>query len=261
MPLPVAPRVLYGNSPLIEVVCQLCFPPILKIDTDVPAQFQDRVRREFPFYQTKRPDGKTIQNQPAGMIPFSQEPRVDYMTHIFDSADRQWRLSLSQRVLSLTARQYGQWDDFRTKLSGPAAAFAEFYGPPFYNHVCIRYRNVIHREKLGLHGVAWSELIRPWVSGPLGNPSVANEVEAGLARSLISLPEKDTHLELQYGLGNEEPSKIRVFLIETHTYTNEQTGLDNAIQRLNGLNVHARNFFGECITDKLRVALAPTAIG
>ena len=47
MPFPDAKRIIFRKNPLTEVVCQLRFPPILKIDAEVPANFQEAIRTEF----------------------------------------------------------------------------------------------------------------------------------------------------------------------------------------------------------------------
>ena len=48
MPFPETDRVIYAHNPLEQVICQFRFPPILRIDSELPAQFQDRIRHEFP---------------------------------------------------------------------------------------------------------------------------------------------------------------------------------------------------------------------
>ena len=40
-------RVIYAKRQLVEVICQLRFPEILKIDVSEPADFQERIRRDF----------------------------------------------------------------------------------------------------------------------------------------------------------------------------------------------------------------------
>ena len=42
------PRKFYRRSPLIEVICQLRFPDILKIEAHEPADFQDAIRQVYP---------------------------------------------------------------------------------------------------------------------------------------------------------------------------------------------------------------------
>ena len=45
---PPAQRVFYLKAPLIQVTCQLTFPPLLTIEKELPAAFQERVRFPFP---------------------------------------------------------------------------------------------------------------------------------------------------------------------------------------------------------------------
>jgi uncharacterized protein (TIGR04255 family) len=52
MTFPETPRVIYAQNPLVEVICQLKFPPILRIETELPAIFQESIRKEYPLSQT-----------------------------------------------------------------------------------------------------------------------------------------------------------------------------------------------------------------
>lgn len=52
MLFPPTQRVIYHKNPLVEVVCQLRFPTILKIDAEIPVAFQEAVRSTS---QTIRP--------------------------------------------------------------------------------------------------------------------------------------------------------------------------------------------------------------
>lgn len=63
---PVAPRVVYDKSPLVEVVCQLRFPTVLRIEAEVPSAFQEAVRSRFPLFdrQASSVPHKVIPQQP-----------------------------------------------------------------------------------------------------------------------------------------------------------------------------------------------------
>ena len=57
---------VYEKNQLVETICQLRFPTILSIDTREPADFQDRIRAEFPRYHLQMDtvagtDGQTQQ--------------------------------------------------------------------------------------------------------------------------------------------------------------------------------------------------------
>ena len=47
-------RVKYRKSALREVIFQVKFPSILRIDTEVPAEFQEMVRQKYPMYNDRR---------------------------------------------------------------------------------------------------------------------------------------------------------------------------------------------------------------
>ena len=54
MKFPESPRVRYSRNPLLEVICQLRFPKILSIETEVPVGFQEDIRSEYPVFKTSR---------------------------------------------------------------------------------------------------------------------------------------------------------------------------------------------------------------
>lgn len=43
----------YAKNPLLEVICQLRFPPILSINENTPAEFQEAVRDMFPQFSVQ----------------------------------------------------------------------------------------------------------------------------------------------------------------------------------------------------------------
>ena len=43
-------RVNYAKAQLAEVICQLRFPTILRIGASEPAEFQERIREDYPRY-------------------------------------------------------------------------------------------------------------------------------------------------------------------------------------------------------------------
>ena len=43
-------RCIYGRNQIMEVICQLRFPDILRIEAQEPFEFQDAVRGAYPQY-------------------------------------------------------------------------------------------------------------------------------------------------------------------------------------------------------------------
>src|SRR5687768_10217722 len=117
------PKVLYGKNVLEEVLCQLRFPEILKIDAELPSGFQERIRAEFPLYSPTEAPTLPIQIQQFVKIANPQQARR------FDSANGQWSVSLAGGFIALTTKSYTRWSDFQTRLEGPLRALCEEYRP------------------------------------------------------------------------------------------------------------------------------------
>ncbi|MCX6020148.1 MAG: TIGR04255 family protein, partial [Chloroflexi bacterium] len=56
MLFPDSERVIYGRNPLVEVICQIRFPTILRISEGNLSDFQDKIRIEYPLYGIQPPE-------------------------------------------------------------------------------------------------------------------------------------------------------------------------------------------------------------
>jgi uncharacterized protein (TIGR04255 family) len=262
MSFPDAPRVVYENNPLEEVICQLRFPPVLRIDAEPPALFQDRVRDTYPLYSAK-PSVRLPAGLPAELaalvakdLPFGG----GQIAHDFDTADAKWTLALTRDFLALTSRAYDRWETFKRNLNAPLDALQEIYSPAFFIRIGLRYRDVIRRSPLGLQEVPWSELLNPWVAGALASEEVAGDVERSGSEVLIRLPEQGGRLQVHHGLVRDDPSKEPCYVIDCDFFVDTQTETANALARLDYLHQQARLFFRWCIGDRLHGAMRPRPV-
>lgn len=167
---PAAERVLYDRNPLEEVICQLRFPPILRIASEVPALFQEAIRREFPLYS----EDEAIAGLPANLsaelasLLKSNLAGGAETTRRFGSPDG-WSVSLTSEFIALSTTKYTRWEDFRSRLRLPLKALVDVYSPAFFSRVGLRYRDVIRRSALGLESVPWSELLKPQIAAELSD--------------------------------------------------------------------------------------------
>jgi uncharacterized protein (TIGR04255 family) len=262
MPFPDVPRVIYEVNPLETVICQLRFSPILKIDTEVPAGFQEEIREDYPFYESKSP-----LQLPAGLPPnlaqmiVADLPLGGQKIHNFISKDRGWSLNLRRDFLTLTCRVYERWEIFRKQLNGPFEALQRQYNPPFFTRIGLRYRDMIRRSQLQLADVPWSELLRPWICSVLAEPETAKHVQGAQTMFVLNLPEETSQVQVWSGLVLDGQSNEIVFLIDADFYTTEQqTEPSHVFERLNILHRYAGRFFRWCITDRLDEAMRPHAV-
>ena len=164
---PPSERVLYRRPQLRQVICQLRFPPILRIEGQPPADFQDQIRELFPLLE---PATDTIAPQLPKEIAQLLGRAVSTGRYQFRTEDKHNSLSLAPDSISLTSTAYTRWEIFRELLRVPLAALLSVYKPSFYQRIGLRYINAIRREDLGLSDQPWSVLLSPAILGKLALP-------------------------------------------------------------------------------------------
>ena len=191
------PKVVYGKNPLDSVVAEVRFPPILRIETEIPAKFQDGLAGEFPIFREFNP----INLAPPELMKLFQSANIfpTARTFTFSSLDNEWSLALNRESLSLTCRKYTRWDDFQRKLDKPVEALLKTYEPQFFARLGLRYRDVISRERLGLQGVPWHQLLTPGIVGEVHTP-IAPLVATAWHQIVFKLQKENTQVLMQHGL-------------------------------------------------------------
>ena len=141
-------RCIYRKNQLQEVICQLRFPEILSIGVNVPADFQEAIRDEYPQYNARKEiPAPKITGTPGNFKLDNGPATVNYQ---FTSADGIWRVNLTTKFISIACSRYTCWEDFAGKLDKPLAAFIKLYKPAYFERVGLRYVNIISRKALEL---------------------------------------------------------------------------------------------------------------
>lgn len=264
MLFPESQRVIYANNPLVEVVCQLRFPPILRIDAELPAAFQDLIRNEYPHFKESRVTELRVDLPPevvqlsGGAIPPTL--RAGKVAYDFISADKQWKVGLTRDFIALSTEKYERWEDFKQHLAAPLAAFIKVYAPQPFLRVGLRYRDVIRRSRLGLSHVPWAELLQPHVAGELAAPGVAEHI-IGVAKQIhFRLPDSEGEAVMQHGFVEHPDEEEICYLSDIDFSTSTPTEVNDVIPKLDAFNQEARRFFHWFITDRLDRALGPQSI-
>ena len=91
-------RQIFKRRQLLEVICQLRFPDILKIESTEPAEFQDRIRGEYPQYQKK------VEQLPPQIVNGKPVPQGTVNNYQFISEDGQWKVSLTKSFVGEKCR-------------------------------------------------------------------------------------------------------------------------------------------------------------
>ena len=129
-----------GKSPLAEVVCQVRFPPVLRITTRTPAEFQDLVRYRFPFHEME-------QGLRVRLLTLGADQTADAETttrlHRFRTTDESTAITLGTDAYAVSTTNYTFWEDFARDLAIAHEAAMAAYQMPFYTRIGLRYVNAL----------------------------------------------------------------------------------------------------------------------
>lgn len=276
---PETPRIVYERAPLLQVVAALRFPRILRIETDAPADFQDRIRDTFPLLE-RGPAPVMLPSWPQAQAPQIPAELVRLLTagaaavsYRFLTEDRRITLSLTPNSINLTASVYSHWDDFKKLFKIPFGALVNIYRPAFFMRVGLRYINAINRSDLQLQDIPWSRLLRSEILGELSYPEFEETFE--MTRRVLRLKTSDMNIMMQHGtatvgnapsvfLGNVNVpvgSSKQVYAIDCDfSSVSPKTVIADAQSYLDLFNDRAFRAFRWCITDILHNALRPKRV-
>lgn len=254
---PQSERVLYSRSPLNEVICQVRFPTILRIESELPVAFQESIRFGYPLFER-------VQIGPPGGLPAEVSKMLGNLapkpSYRFQSEDGNTTIVLSSDAISLTAGRYRSWEEFKAGLMGPLQALASVYQPSFFQRVGLRYQNVILRSSLDLGGCPWARILAPSVLGELSEPAFDRYTKE--CRKAVRAVDEDGKggFLFQHGLADVEGQSESGYLLDFDFYTERKTSLSDAETILDSFNKYAGRAFRWCITPDLHAALRPEPV-
>lgn len=255
---PDSERRVFQQNPLAEVICQLRFQPVLRIETEMPADFQDGIRARFPGY-TKQATGL-----PAGLP--QEVARALFAQGLIDGAERRTlhrfdgrrsHVSLARDSVALSTEAYSDWEAFFDDLTLVVKALAATYRPSDFTRVGLRYRNLIHRTAIGL-GVEtpWTDLLAPHALGELVEPRLAAAAVETLRQLSLQFG-RANRVTIRHGLVREEETQEQCYIVDADFYTEATTSWDDARVLLTEYREQAGYLFRWLITEKLFKVLGP----
>lgn len=245
---PTVEDVHLGNSPLREVICQVKFPPILRIAEGEPADFQERVRARFPVYEIERSvivEMKAINS--GGRVGFRPP------THRFHTPDRTRTVSLASDFYALSVTVYQHWADFAEQLEYVTEAARATYDLPYATRIGLRYINSLDRHFLETDLFSdVLDLLRSELTVMLKTDVIH---DPDLAVQRIQATTDGDRFTFRYGVIKEGEPPESVFLLDyDHYVDDQQLNLDEILERCDNYHERIYNAFRWCIApDKWEV--------
>jgi len=257
MKFPKHERVIYEKNPLVEVILQIRMPRNLEIERQLPVEFQKAVRANFPILETR------TEQISFGAIPTPEElGRRDTNTlYDFVSKDRNWKLTLGSQFFALATNKYTRWEEFRELSEKAIGWVVEYYNPPLFTRIGLRYKDVISRKRLGLDGVLWRDLLSPAINGVLGSVEQfdGEAQDISMCHSTARFIIEGDNVTLNHGLVQNNETGETGYMIDADfsTQAEMEPEISSALGVLNGFNSRAGRIFRWTITERLHNAMEP----
>ena len=250
---------IYAKRQLVEVICQLRFPGILKIDVSEPADFQERIRRDYPQYEKK------IEQLPPQMVNGKPVPQGTVNNYQFVSAEGQWRVSLTKGFIALSTYGYTRWEDFAKRLDVVLAAFIETYQPSYFSRVGLRYMNALNKDAVGLEESSWRDLIAPGYLGLMGDDDSARQNFIKCEQTVTATMPGGAKANIKCGPGllrkvdnrTRQVEELKVFLLDLDVFFDGKMPLGQVAGALNIVHDNAGSLFAGAVRRPLLDAMEP----
>jgi uncharacterized protein (TIGR04255 family) len=251
---PEAPRTLYTRNPLEQVICQVRFPTILKIEAHPPAEFQELIRDLLPV--VARTTNAMAMQVPQELLKAMGVP-ASGSGYSFSSEDETVTANLTADSLTVSTDDYVRWEQFWGACERCFEGLVDTYKPNFYIRLGLRYRNVINRAQLGLKNSPWSTLLNVQVLGELAIPDW--EAMATECRRIIRCKSADggDAVHFQHGILSSEDDDEQNYLIDFDFYRDGRIEVDEAPGVFARFNRRSGRSFRWAIADDLHAALEP----
>jgi uncharacterized protein (TIGR04255 family) len=246
------PDMQLENSPLVEVICQVRFPPILRIAIQEPSEYQELVRDEFPLLQVEqgfmvRIPGPGVKAEPVA----EPQPRI----HRFRTADEQTAISIAADFYALSTNRYITWKEFARQLGLAHDAMQRVYKPVYATRIGLRYVNRLTPMNTGCKSVAeMFELLRSELSCQSRSEAWSMPTEA---QCRLVLTDADARLTLGAGFGEQD--KEPFLLLDLDYFEEGKLELDGLVERCTRYNDVLYRAFRWCILDEKLDVFRPKA--
>lgn len=261
MPFPEVDHVTYADNPLDNVICQVRFPTILRIDAELPLAMQERLRPDYIHFNESQAvlfnikmGGKPV----ASGDDLGEMPPSSTKTYEFSTDDKRWKINLTRNFLSLSTSDYQNWGEFRSRFETALRILLEVYKPTVITRVGLRYIDVIVRSRLQLDNTDWSKLIAKPIIGVLASDIKGNVNEFQLTFS-VDLKDQVGTVKVRAGIVKAPQSDDICFMIDSDYFNLSSRKPEEVLPTIDVFHSRAYNLFRWCISDQLHNAMGPRA--
>lgn len=177
------------DAPLIRVIAQVRFPPILSIEKkEFVGSFQEAIREKYPILQPEQT--QTFVFGPQGAV----QPALQQTWRFIDTADS-WRVSLAPNFIALETTDYLSRRDFLERLENVLIALEESFNLQIIERFGLRYIDRLVGQDLQ----DISSLVKPEIAGMMAT-EFREDIRQALNESLFIIPGEGEKILARWGL-------------------------------------------------------------
>ena len=240
------------RSPLREVVCQVRFPPILRLAKEAPVEFQEQIRAHFPILEIERPVLIEPEDLKAGTTVDLRMP-----VYRFHNQGKTQTASLTADFYALSTSAYRHWTDFASDLEYVTKAARTAHEIPYATRIGLRYINFIDLTFIpSCRLERIYSLLRPELTTMLRTKVITSP---RYAMNQIVAADGEDQFTLRYGVAPKADSSELGFVLDFDHYAEGQVGVEDLIARCERYHRVIYNAFRWCIRDNKLAAFEPVA--
>lgn len=231
------------RSPLLSVTCQIQFPMILKIGQELPASFQEQLRKDYPLFQ----------------------PTQDRRGYRLASQNTYQEVLLLPDSVTVMTSRYTGWSQFQAQVSGVVHALQTCYEPAFCTRTNLRFQHLLRPTLYGFTTIQWAALINAKVLGPFGIPGHKGHLQGSRHDVVVALPESSHRFRLIHGFvqyrdaGQANQPGVPAYLLDQDYFTTQRLEWADLLSTLDRFEQEAGQFFRLCVTDQFHQAMVDRA--
>jgi hypothetical protein len=113
---------------------------------------------------------------------------------------------------------------------------------------------------LGLEGVAWRELLQPYLAGLLSSPDIGDEVKEFQNVWDLVLPDEISRVRIIARLVPAQEGGELSFMLDSDFSVSGQISIEDTTKKLDFFNLQASRLIQWAITERLKKAMRPITI-
>jgi uncharacterized protein (TIGR04255 family) len=177
------------NAPLVRVIAQMRFPPILSIEKkEVVSSFQEAIREQYPTLKPEHTQNLIF--DPQGVVLSDSQ-----ITWRFIDATNSWRVSLATNFLALETSAYSSRSDFLERFKNVVTALHENFKLTTIERFGLRYIDRLQGEDME----HLSLFVRPEIAGIITS-EFGDCIQQTINESVFTIPNQGEHLTARWGL-------------------------------------------------------------